>query len=709
MKLSNRELVSIIKAHRAESLGAEDGDLATRRADAMNHYHGRPYGNEVTGRSQIVSRDLAETVDWIIPALMRVFVQSGKLGQFDPIGPEDEQLAEQESDYTNRVMMQENEGFIVLHDAIKDTLLLKNGYTKQIWETDEKISEEAYTGLTMDQVQKLMGDLSADGAEVEIIGSDIQPGPMGEEVSLRLRITRKCGKALWLAVPAEEIRVSKKCRGSLRDSPFVEHVTRKTRSALLEMGLPRDFVDELPASDDEQRQGTQSYSRDSVDDESDSPTQSNGDRSMDEIDFCEAYVRVDADGDGIAELRKIVTCANQIPPGDEWNQVIEEVPIAGWVMKRVPHRHVGESMDDELADLQEIKTTLQRQLLDNAYFQNSSEIVVNTDAHLPDFMTRQPGGIKRTKSNAPVQSAVMPMQTPNIIPHLMPAIDYIDKVKEVRSGVRPGSDLDPDTLQNVTKGAFMENMNRASQKIEMIARMIGETGVRESFRQIHSLIVRHQDQARAVQLKGKWVQVNPAEWRERTDLSVRVGLGTGNEDDKRQKLQTAAQMQFQLLQSATQAPPQVYAKMYAMFEEVMESMGFDNPEQFAIAPDGPEYAQMMQMMQQRQQQPNPEILKLQQQGQLEQMRMTMQQKVDANRQEMEAQQQQAKMQMEERLAQFKAQLDMQLEERRMQIKAETDLMIARINAQAKIDVGQLSAAATLSPQQEAASDGAVDA
>ena len=292
----------------------------------------------------------------------------------------------------------------------------------------------------------------------------------------------------------------------------------------------------------------------------------------------------------------------------------------------------------------------------------------------------------------------------------MPAIDYIDKVKEVRSGVRPGSDLDPDTLQNVTKGAFMENMNRASQKIEMIARMIGETGVRESFRQMHSLLVRHQNAARAVQLKGKWVQINPAEWRERSDLSIRVGLGTGNEDDKRQKLQTAAQMQYQLLQAATQAPREVYAKMYAMFEEVMESMGFDNPEQFAIAPDGPEYAQMMQNMQQRQQQqPNPEVMKLQQQGQLEQQRMAMQQQVDANRQEMEAQQQQAKMQMEERLANFKAQLDMQLEERRMQIKAETDLLIARMNNEAKLDAAQLTAQTTLSAQQEAASDGAVDA
>ena len=170
-KLSSSDLVAIIRAHRADALGADDGDLATQRADALNHYHGRPYGNEVEGRSQVVSRDLAEAVDWALPGIMKVFLQSGTIAEFAPVGPEDEQLAQQESDYLNLVMMRDNPGFMVLHDAVKDTLLLKNGYVKHWWEVEEKTSEETYTGLTSEQITMMSLDLEQKGQKVEIVVS----------------------------------------------------------------------------------------------------------------------------------------------------------------------------------------------------------------------------------------------------------------------------------------------------------------------------------------------------------------------------------------------------------------------------------------------------------------------------------------------------------------------------------------------------------
>jgi len=121
VKLTSRELVSIIKAHRADSLGGDESELSGERATALNHYHGRPYGNEIEGRSRVVSRDLAEAVDWALPSIIRAFVQSGNVAEFGPVGPEDEKLAQQESDYVNRVFMQDNNGFIVLHDTLIST------------------------------------------------------------------------------------------------------------------------------------------------------------------------------------------------------------------------------------------------------------------------------------------------------------------------------------------------------------------------------------------------------------------------------------------------------------------------------------------------------------------------------------------------------------------------------------------------------------
>jgi hypothetical protein len=222
-----------------------------------------------------VSKDLAEAVDWALPSIMRVFTQSGSIAEFDPIGPEDEQLAQQESDYTNQVIMRDNDGFMVLHDAIKDTLLLKNGYAKHFWEETEKVEEVPYSGLTLDQIAQMLGALEREGAKVEITEQestseliDTPQGPMPVELfNLTLKVTRKSGKVTVLAVPTEEIRVSKRCRGSLQESPFTEHVTRKTRSELIEMGMPRDFVDDLPALN-ETDNDLQTYSRDSVSDES---------------------------------------------------------------------------------------------------------------------------------------------------------------------------------------------------------------------------------------------------------------------------------------------------------------------------------------------------------------------------------------------------------------------------------------------------------
>jgi hypothetical protein len=614
-QMDESTLLSIIRAHRDDSLGVEDGDLTIQRAAALNHYHGRAYGDEVEGRSQVVSRDLAEAVDWCMPGIMRVFVQSGALGMFDPVGPEDEQLAQQESDYVNQVMMKDNPGFMILHDAIKDTLLLKNGYVKHFWDVTDKTSEEEYSGLTMDEVAMMMRQLEGQGSKVEIIGQESRfvaiPGmpnqntaqqimvPQELEVfDLRLKITRKEGKAVWLAVPSEEVRVSKKARGSLQDSPFTEHVTKKTRSDLIEMGMPQSFVYELPAYA-ERTNTNQSLARDSVTEESDTLGQAAGDRSMDELEFCEAYMRIDYDGDGVAELRKIVTVGNRIPPGEEWNEQIPAVPMTSFVAKRVPHRHVGESLDDELADLQQIMTVLKRQLLDNIYRINNAETVINEDANIRDFMTSIPGGLKRVKGSAPVQQAFATIVPAPIIGQLMPVIDYIEGSKESRTGIsKATTGLDPDVLQQTTKGAYLENLNRASQKMEMIARMLAETGVKEAVMQMHALLIRHQDKPRMVQLRGKWVSVNPQEWRERTDLTVRVGLGTGSEEEKQRKLQMLTGAQSAVLQAVGTLPPPIYSRMYTLFADMAESMGFESPEKYAIPPGSPEHAQIWQAAQQ---------------------------------------------------------------------------------------------------------------
>lgn len=726
MKMTDIELLAIVQAHRADSLGVEDGELSNERAIALDRYHGRPYGNEMEGRSSIVSKDLSEAVDWAMPAIMRIFTQSGKVAEFDPVGPEDEQQAEIETAYVNQVIMRDNNGWIVLHDAIKDTLLLKNGYVKHWWEETEKIEEPEYEGLFIQQVQQLLGDLEKSGAEVKITGQEehiieTPQGPM-PVYDLELKIKRKQGKVRIEAVPSEEVRVSRKCRGSLQDSPFVEHVTRKTRSDLIEMGMDREFVDTLPAYN-VTNNSTQSFSLDSVSDESNSSTgTSYNDRAMDEIEYCEAYIRTDWDGDGVAELRKVVTVGNKIPDGEEWNEPIPEVAITGFVAKRVPHRHVGESLYDDMGDLMEIKTTLLRQLFDNIYRTNDNQWAVNERVNLKDFMTSLPGGIKRIEGIEPVEGAFAALNSPSIVGDILPVIDYVDGIKEGRTGItKASSGLDPDLLQNVTKGAYLENQNRASQKAEMIVRLIAETGVKELVLRVHSLLCRYQDQPRVMKMMGKYMTCNPAEWRERTDLTVKVGLGTGNEEDKQNKLMMISQMQRDML-----APlGLIDAKQgFALFSDIAKTMGFDTPDKYAMSPDSPEFQQKkanpqpdpaIQLEQAKLQaqtqgkqaelQANAQLeqMKLQfqaqtgelqrnQDAQLEQMRQQMQRQTDNNRQEMEARQQEMKLQQEAQVNQLKSQYDDVKHQREMDFqrwKAELDASVrvetANISSKAKIN------------------------
>jgi len=608
--LSDDELVSIIEAHRRQSLGDEGSSLASERAEAMDRYHGRPYGDEQEGRSQIVSKDVADTVGWLMPAIMKVFVSSGNIAEFSPSNEEDENTAQQESDYVNHVIMKDNPGFIVVHDWVKDTLLLKNGYVKHWWDESEKITEREYDGLNELELVKLFGELEREGSEIEVLEQDsimdsisIDDQPVEIELfTVKLRITTKKGRVRIEAVPTEEIRISKRARNGTQDSQFIEHFTTKTRTDLIEMGMDADWVNDLPAKNDDLRSDQERRARSSSTDENDEIT-STSDRSMDDIDYSESYLLVDYDKDGKAELRKVITVAEtMIPDGKEWNEVIDSIPLTSMVSKRVPHRHVGESIDDDLSDLQRIKTVLMRGMLDNTYFLNNSEIIVNELAHLPDFVQSLPGGVKRIKTDQPVVGMTQPLTKQPILAEVLPAIDYIDRVKDDRSGINElTTNVDADVLKNANNAVFAEGVDRASQKVEMIIRMLAETGIKELSLRVHEIILKHQDKARMVKLRGEYSSVNPTEWRERTDLDISVGLGNGSEEQKRIKFGIASTLLESLRAMGLVTPN----KAFNLYSDALETLGMERAGRYAVDPESEEYQQMVQQQQNQQPPPNP--------------------------------------------------------------------------------------------------------
>jgi hypothetical protein len=619
-KLSNDELLSIIEAHEARSLGDDDGELTSDRTEALDRYFGRPYGDEVDGRSAVVSQDLREAVDWIMPSLIRVFLASDDFLRFDPVGPEDEAQAEQESDYTNHVIVKKNHGFTLLYDWFWDALVLKNGYVKAWWDESEEVTHETYAHKTVDELALLFQELESGGDKIEVVGQSSESLDGIEYFEVKIRRTKKYGCVKIVPIPPEEIRVSRRTRGSLQESPFVQHETTKTRSELIEIGMKESFVEGLPAWDD-QDSDEEHLARDQVAEENFDGSAATADRSMDEIEYKENYLRVDYDGDGIAELRKIVVVGGEIPSGERWNEEIDNIPVYYLTPKRIPHRHIGLSIEDELADVARIKTTLWRQLLDNTYLLNNVEWLVNQRVNLSDFLTSRPGGVKRVNGESPIGDAATPVMKTPIIQHVLPVLDYMDTVKENRAGVgRNTMGLDADTLKKTTEGAARMALSQANQKIEMVARLFGETGIKDLALAVHALLVKHQDKKAVEKLRGKWVDVNPTEWRERTNLTVNVGLGTGSQEEVRSNLLLMAQLQQQAAQAGIVSP----RNAYNLAEKLSDQLGFKQQGMFFTDPDSEDGHKLAQSQQGG---PNPlvqaEQVKAEYKSQIDQMKEQM--------------------------------------------------------------------------------------
>ena len=223
-----------------------------QRTEALQAYLRQPYGNEVEGKSQIVTGEVAEAVDGALPPLVRIFSSSDEVVRFEPRGPQDERGAKQATDYCNWVFQKENQGVLIMHDWFKDALLQKNGIVKVYWNDELDVTKEKYEGLNEEELTMLLAD-----PEVEVVSQDMEevapagvdqmgmPTPPVYSYSIKLKRTKNNGKVVVENVPPEEFLISKKAR-TIADAPFVAHRKLTTRSELIAMGFDSALVETLP-------------------------------------------------------------------------------------------------------------------------------------------------------------------------------------------------------------------------------------------------------------------------------------------------------------------------------------------------------------------------------------------------------------------------------------------------------------------------------
>jgi hypothetical protein len=577
--MTEQELKSLLAAEIASALGHVTGDLADQRAQALDFYLGDMSKDlpAAQGRSRVVMTDVQDTIESIMPSMMEIFAGGDEVAKFNPVGPEDEQQSEQETDYINHVFYQECNGFLVLHDFIKDTLLQKNGVVKRWWEENAKEERETYRGLSDDEYALLLADPDVEPIEHTSVA-------MADGIHHDLTIKRQCkyGKLCIENVPPEEFLISREAK-SIKEARYVGQKTKKTESDLISMGFPKSKVKKLPswseAETDERR------SRRTTSDESEYGEISEN-PSMRLIEIVESYIRCDWNGDGIAEMRKVTSSAEGAVILD--NEEADEAPFCGAVAIRLPHRWVGRSVADLTMEIQKINTALTRQLLDNTYLVSNTRVEVPetaTNEHtFEDLLTIRPGGIVRTK----VPGQLREMATPPIAQHILPAIEYFNSVKEKRTGITAyNQGLDADSL-NKTATGISQILSQAQMRMRLLARMIAETGVKDLMLGVHALIQKHDRKAKTVRLRNKWVTVDPAQWKTRTDMTISVALGSGTKQETLLFLQNmlAIQEKALALQGGAKGPLVTLNNIFNTVREMVKNAGLKNVEPYFTDPTG---------------------------------------------------------------------------------------------------------------------------
>lgn len=678
--MEQNDLKSILQAEIDDAIGYIESETVEQRKQALEAYLRQPYGNEVEGKSQIVTGEVAEAIDGALPSLVRIFTGSDQIVVFEPQGPQDEASAKQATDYCNWVFHRDNEGVAILHDWFKDALLQKNGIVKAFWEDKEDITKERYYDLSDDELAMLMSDESMeiveqDTTEFPIFDPNGQPvidqigqPVMGATHNVVVQKKKKSGKVTIENVPPEEFLISKKAR-TIADSPFVAHRQMLTRSTLIAMGFNKEQVEGLQM-DDALAYTPERVARYSAGEQ---PYQiQTDDPSMQEIEVFECYVKTDIDGKGVAALTQVFYASNEILQDEKGKEMIEEVdyvPFHSICPIPIPHKFFGNSLADRTTDIQLIKTTITRQMLDNLYLTNNARVVaVEGQVNLDDLLTSTAGGVIRAKS----QNAVQQLVVQNVASQAFPMLQYLDTIQSKRTGVSDASQgLDPSILQNVTAAAVASMQQAGAGKIELMARIFAETGVKSLFKGILHLLCKYQDKPRLVRMRGEFVEFDPRTWANQYDVAINVGLGAGNRQEQMAMLSMVLAKQEQLIAQYGPANPYVSPAQYrGTLGRMVEIAGFKDSAEF-YKPITPEQDQMLSNPPPQQQQMPPEVQALMAKTQAE---------IQASQAKAQAdlQMQQAQMQADMQMAQQKAGLEMQM----MREKEGAKLMLEREKQQA---------------------------
>ena len=546
--LDDDDIQNIASSAVEEAISFVESEILSDRLKAQRYYDGYVDIGEEEGMSNVVATKVRDTIRAIMPNLMRVFLQSNAVVEYVPRVSSEVKFAEQATQYIN-YKFEELGGYKVLYDAFFDALLKKTGVVKVSWDTKETADTYNFTNLNQMEFTALVNEDNVEVIE-HTVETKIEIDATGIEVesprhSLKLMRTTETGAMSVSSVPPEEFYIDASAR-SIDDAYVVAQSTEVRAGDLVAMGYDIDEVYELGSSSStsvmaqEEVFERQGYSN-LYGDES-----SQLDPSMRRVLVTEAYMRMDIDGTGIAQLYKITMGGDNYKLLDY--ELWDHVPFAVFEADPDPHTFYGKSIADLICNDQDSATALLRGVLNNVALTNNPRTeILDGQVNIEDLMNNEIGGIVRVAQ----PNAIQPMSVPFVAGQTLAAIQYYDQTIEEKTGINKTSmGMNPDALQAQTATAVMAAMQGSANHIEMMARNLAEGGVTRLFKLMLIMYIQNCNEADMMRLAdGGYEPVDPRSWDQRMDVSVNVGLGTGMHDQRQAVLQQALQVQMQIFQS----------------------------------------------------------------------------------------------------------------------------------------------------------------
>lgn len=577
----DRELQNLVQEGIDDAISYIDADISTERGDALKYYLRMPYGNEVEGRSQVVTGEVAEAVDGAMPALMRIFTQSSDSVVFEPVNKGDEETAESITSVVNHVFSKDNNGHFIMHQWFWDALVQKVGVVKAYWNDAEDTTIEEYNNLTEEELGLVLSDdeLSIKSQETNEMVIDTDPVPvvdqttgeqmmddMGQPVmesgeplietlySVKLNRTINNSRVKIENVAPEEFLIDRRAT-CINSAGFVAQRSLLTRAELVQMGYDQDVVDNLATDDNIDLVNSSEFANRYADGLSPNLMSTSSDETQQRIQYFECYIDV-GNKDGTATKHRVCYAGDTILHDEE----CDYVPFYTLCPFPIPHTFYGRSLADRTMDLQLIKSTITRQMLDNLYLTNNSRVgAVEGQVNLDDLLTSTAGGVIRMKN----PNALVPLTVQSSAAQSFPMLEYLDNVQAKRTGVSDISQgLDANILQNVSATAVAAMTTQSQGKLELIARTFADTGVKDLFLGIFHLLCKYQDKERTIKINKEYVPFSPREWDTQYSVSVNVGLGHGSKQERVAMLQMILAKQEQIIQQYGVDNPLVNIKQY---------------------------------------------------------------------------------------------------------------------------------------------------